>query len=125
MCGKAVELCFADPHLVLGERTCFVSADDGGCSHRFASVHFAHKVVALEHTAHRIGQTQGNCHGKTFGNCYYNYGDGHHKGAEEASGEIKPIDSPRVLGEIEDGAPHKNQESNGITDFADEFAQSV
>ena len=56
LCFEAEEACFVNAHLVLCERSRFVCTDNGGGSHGFASMHFAHQVVGLEHSAHAEGQ---------------------------------------------------------------------
>ena len=54
--SKAIELCFADTHLILGQCACFIGANDRRSTHRFAGVHFTHKIVALEHATHGISK---------------------------------------------------------------------
>ena len=125
MRSKTIELCFADTHLILRQRTCLVSTDDSSSTHRFAGVHLTNQVVALEHTAHGISQTERYCHGQTFGHCHDNHGDSYHEGAEETRYEIEPIDAAGVIRKIKSGASYENQDGDGVTDFGNELAQTV
>ena len=51
-------------HLVLGEGTSLIRADDRGSAHRLAGVHTANKVIGLEHPTHGVCKGKGDCHGK-------------------------------------------------------------
>ena len=66
---KNAQLCHL--HLVLGKRSRLVGTYHGDGPHRFASVQFAHKVVAFKHSAHVQCKAQRNGHRQSFGHRHH------------------------------------------------------
>ena len=49
---KRIVLCLIHSHLILSECAGFIGTNNSSGAHCFASMHFAHKVVACKHAAH-------------------------------------------------------------------------
>ena len=78
-------------HQVLSQCTGLVGTNHGNGPHGFASMHLAHQVVGLEHTAHVQSQTQSDAHRQTFWHGYYNQCYGHHEIFQDDAGDVHPF----------------------------------
>ena len=54
---QVVDIRLVDLHLVLRQRSGLVRTNYGSRSHGLTGVHFADKIIRLQHTVHAEGQT--------------------------------------------------------------------
>ena len=83
---QAIEMGLIDLHLVLGEGSRLVSADDSRCAHRLTGVHATHQVIVLQHLAHTQCEGQSDAHGQSLGHRNDNQRHGQHHRLDEVLG---------------------------------------